>query len=446
MREGATEVFGSFVERRPNSKLRPIKMVDGKFHVKLCFGLSESDESNDKAAGGEFSKEHYLQNGADNRALLQHIAKSIYARSKRPMRAVLYNACNGESWTEEWCGTKKSQTDGSRDDNAWTLSFDHSNTTKKTNDGAQITPFSHSASPTSISISSPNLIGGNGLNECYKVVEGLPPLLSCTYPFANITPIVQQHHHSFHVHIDVSPLSLAQIIKVCQNFIKYEEAIDSFMPFTRRDDRCSDCRSNKLAMKRRGANADQQLTNKERNVVIGRCASVEELISTLNPLRGASNTRYKLNLNLGHSYGTDMCNRDNATADTKLIEFLQHPTSKDKTTITHWIRFCMAFVKNSARLRAPMALKNTTSLEEEFDLLFEYVVKDRALENFYKERRDHFSLKEEEERVARLVMENIENDAMSISGGSDEEVSGLITQRKREFPTNDMNKNKRHCS
>jgi hypothetical protein len=106
----------------------------------------------------------------------------------------------------------------------------------------------------------------------------------------------------------------------------------------------------------------------------------------------------------------------------------------------------MAFVKNSARLRAPMALKNTTSLEEEFDLLFEYVVKDRALENFYKERRDHFSLKEEEERVARLVMENIENDAMSISGGSDEEVSGLITQRKREFPTNDMNKNKRHCS
>ena len=91
------------------------------------------------------------------------------------------------------------------------------------------------------------------------------------------------------------------------------------------------------------------------------------------------------------------------TGTKQTIEFRQHPPSKDKTAVTHWIRFCTAFVRNSARLRAPMALKSTTSLEEEFDLLFEYVVKDRPLRNYYRDRRDR--LIEEEERARSLQAE-----------------------------------------
>ena len=53
------------------------------------------------------------------------------------------------------------------------------------------------------------------------------------------------------------------------------------------------------------------------------------------------------------------------------IEFRHHSSSKDKTIVTHWIRFCIAFVLNSSRLRSPMALKSTTSIDEEFELLFE---------------------------------------------------------------------------
>jgi hypothetical protein len=116
----------------------------------------------------------------------------------------------------------------------------------------------------------------------------------------------------------------------------------------------------------------------------------------------------------------------------------------------------MAFVKNSARLRSPNALKNTTSIEDEFDLLFEYVVKDRALRNFYRERRDEYAAKEEEERLERLVANQgigLGGDDMSISeGGSDDETllgddANDGSNLKRASNSEErMDKSKRHCS
>jgi hypothetical protein len=191
-----------------------------------------------------------------------------------------------------------------------------------------------------------------------------------------------------------------------------------------------------------------QLNNKDRNNMIARCTSFQDLLSCLNPNADAS---YKLNLrNLISS----------PSNNNKLyIEFRQHPTSKDKTTTTNWIRFCMAFVKNSARLRAPNPLKNTTSIEDEFDLLFEYVIKDRALRNFYREKRDGYAAREEEERLERLgssttVLEgNLKNDQddMSISNdGSDEEDevsydANSNLKREAEATVGDVHESKRHC-
>jgi hypothetical protein len=110
---------------------------------------------------------------------------------------------------------------------------------------------------------------------------------------------------------------------------------------------------------------------------------VQELVGCINPSKEQC---YKLNLSclVDHGY----------------IEFRHHESSKDKTTVTNWIRFCAAFVKNSARLRSPLSLKETTSIEEEFDLLFEYVVKDRALRNFYRDRKGSI---EEQERERQIV-------------------------------------------
>ncbi len=49
--------------------------------------------------------------------------------------------------------------------------------------------------------------------------------------------------------------------------------------------------------------------------------------------------------------------------------------------IKNWIRFCVAFVHNSARFRTPVAD------DEIFEMLFMYVVKDRFLRDFYRLRR-----------------------------------------------------------
>lgn len=426
LREGAPETIGTFVEKRPNSIMRPIKMTDGNFAINLLFGV---DYDNNELP---------LENGAENRILLQQIAKSIFGRSKRPMRAVLHNPNNGESWTEEWFKSKKEKSN--IDDVAWTLSFvrasssvgyhPSSNVITQSQDTVESDLVSTHVSSTEISILSPSLSGGEGLNECYKIIEGLPSYLTCTNQnegqgLSAYTP----RDHSLHVQIDVSNLTILQIIKVCQNFIKYEEAIDSFMPWYRRENCFRDCLSNKLAMK--GDKTQQQLNNKERNNMIARCTSFRDLIHCLNPEDDRS---YKLNLR----------NLINSTNNKLYIEFRQHPTSKDKTTTTNWIRLCMAFVKNSARLRSPNALKNTTSIEDEFDLLFEYVVKDRALRNFYRERRDVYAAREEEGRMGRLKMEADEDD-MSISDSDSVEVSNANSNLKREAETLEVNNNKRHC-
>ncbi|KAL7485015.1 hypothetical protein ACHAW6_010613 [Cyclotella cf. meneghiniana] len=455
------EVYGEFVERRPNCKLKPIKMMDGRFRVRLCYGL-EADSPDGRGIGSFYmSNERQLQQPsscAENRALLQHIAKSIYSRSKRPMRAKLRNRCNGESWTEEWFGNKTSHNNHltSEEDDTWTLKFVRSTVEDESICATHMTSSrdskpSHDAKPTTvISISSPNLIGGNGLNECYKIIEGLPPYLSCTHRNADPKIITahhpQQQQHSFHVHINVAHLSLPQIIKICQNYIKYEEAIDSFMPWHRRDNRCHCCLSNKHAMSEK---AQQELTNKERNIMIGKCTSLQELVSCLNPTEGQF---YKL-----HLQHLSLPTPSHGINASHTIEFRQHPSSKDKTTITNWIRFCMAFVNNSARLRAPMALKNTTSLEEEFDLLFEYVVKDRALRNFYKERRDDYYNCDDvfacapQVPVSLVSRKNSLDDSMSISdGGSDDNELDQNSCRKRDSRSDDVVdepvNNKRHCS
>ncbi|KAL7544570.1 hypothetical protein ACHAWF_007947 [Thalassiosira exigua] len=348
-----------FTEKRPHQQLKPLKMMDASvFSLKMYFGL-------DLSIGASFS--------------LRDIANSVYSRSKLPIQLLLEN---GQT---EVFAKKPSAASAS-----WLMNVSPSATRTPT------IPIAVA------SISSPDLKGGHGLNECYKLLSGLPP--SC---------IISNASMSFHitVQMDVTMLSLQQIVKVCQNFIKYEEAIDSFAPWYRREYQCEDCRSNKQAM--------EGDTNKQRNQNVSRCGSLEELVACLNPVQ---NQQYKLNLRklVNHGHPGDPVTK-------RVVEFRQHTSSKDKTTVTHWIRFCSAFITNSARLRAPMALKGTTSIEEEFDLLFEYVVKDRALRNFYKEKRDTLVAEEEKGGNQRLMVTQSpldsklheSMDSMSFSDSSD---------------------------
>ncbi|KAL7532441.1 hypothetical protein ACHAXR_008343 [Thalassiosira sp. AJA248-18] len=360
--ECATESLPLFIEKRPHQNLKPLKMMDSTFSLEMYFDLDDSIAASSS---------------------LYMTAKSVYSRSKLPIRLLLENG-----------HTENFATKPSAASMAWLVKLVQPAVSDATNSST-------------ISISSPNLTGGHGLNECYKIIEGLPP--SCIIPTPS-GPLSFSPRTSVHVQIDVSTLSLQQIIKVCQNFVKYEEGMDSFVPWHRREDRCETCRSNKQAMA-----GD---TNKERNQQISKCGTAEELIEFLNPME---THHYKLNLRR-------LVDATGQSAPKRSIEFRQHTSSKDKATVTHWIRFCTAFVRNSARLRAPMALNETTSIEEEFALLFEYVVKDRALRNFYREKKDKMIVEEEKERLKQLngMMKKSESmDSMSISDSSNSEGSKI---------------------
>ena len=359
LNEGGNESYPAmvFVEKRPNHVLKPMKMMDVTFILKMKFGLDQSISTTSS---------------------LYESAKSVFSRSKIPIRVL------SEDGNSEEFGFAKKKSAAST---AWSFKLDCSSH----NESEQVTR-EHDV----LSISSPNLTGGHGLNECYKIIEGLPWHCNASSPVG-----------SLHIRIDVSRiLSTEQLVKLCQNFIKYEESVDSFMPSHRRDGHCCDCRSNKQHIK--------GMTNKERNDLLSKCKTVQELVSCMNP----SKECYKLNFSF--------------LIDCGYIEFRQHESSKDKTTVTNWIRFCAAFVKNSTRLRSPLSLKETTSIEEEFDLLFEYVVKDRALRNFYRGRRDSFEAQaQERERQIMDMAAKEPSDEMSISDGSSSAESAHNDRFKR---------------
>lgn len=175
----------------------------------------------------------------------------------------------------------------------------------------------------------------------------------------------------FHVHCDVRDLSLASLIRVCQTFIKYESSMDSFMPPSRRTGSAESnqyFRSNKFDI---GPN----LTNKQRHDMLGRCSSLEELCDMMNP----SGRYYKLNLQ-------NLISRRQPT-----IEFRQHSATASYAKLKNWVRFCMAMVHNSARLRSSSCLKDSASLDDQFEKLFYFVIKDRFLRDYYLLRRSQLN-------------------------------------------------------
>jgi hypothetical protein len=56
-----------------------------------------------------------------------------------------------------------------------------------------------------------------------------------------------------------------------------------------------------------------------------------------------------------------------------------------------WLTFLCSilFVQNSARLKSPTPFMEGRDLRFQFNALFQYVLKDRALRNFYRERQEH---------------------------------------------------------
>lgn len=203
---------------------------------------------------------------------------------------------------------------------------------------------------------SPILTGGDGLGEVDHVMRTLKDLGA---------DVSINQSMGFHCHIDVSTLTLADMKKICQNYCKYESAIDSMMPASRRGSKNEFSKSNRQAV------GDYDgASNRTIHTNIAQCQSLAELGNLVSP-----NRYYKLNL------------RPIVDGRQTTIEFRQHSGTYSKDKVKNWVRFCMAFVQNSSRLRAPSYITKNNSEEKLFEMMFMYVIKDRCLRDFYHQRR-----------------------------------------------------------
>ena len=204
------------------------------------------------------------------------------------------------------------------------------------------------------------LRGGEGLAECHRVVRAVQSVQSITI---NKTM-------GFHVHVDASSLTCQQLVRLCQNFVSFEEAIDAFMPRSRKGNDNEFCRSNKSAIIE-GRMPD---LNRVRHSRLASCRTKKELAQVMNP---DGNRYFKLNLqNLGRG------------GKKNTVEFRQHSATSNAEKVNRWVRFCVAMVQNSADSRSTLLLDEGTGVDVQFHLLFEDVIKDRSLRNFYDKRRE----------------------------------------------------------
>ena len=216
---------------------------------------------------------------------------------------------------------------------------------------------------TKFELVSPILNGGEGLHQCYHIVQN---------GLGSLSTVKVNKSMGFHVHVDATDISLRALKNICQNFIKYEDAIDSFLPPSRRtgsEESSKYCKSNMLAI------SFKKESNKLRHDRIEKCTSMKDLFEVMNP---KNDRYYKLNF------------QNLAKGRQQTIEFRQHSATSDYSKIQNWVRFCMAFVHNSIRFKSPSSLKDNTSIDDQFDKLFSFVIKDRYLRNFYQERKQEF--------------------------------------------------------
>jgi len=201
------------------------------------------------------------------------------------------------------------------------------------------------------------LKGEEGIKECESVIKA-----------AKLeTSIKVNKSMGFHVHIGRSSFNMAQLKNICIMFVRFEKAMDSLMPKSRRGDNNEYGASNRNVVGGTHANHD------ERRDVILKCNSIDELMDVMNPEEHPQNGRggryFKLNLRTG---------------DKNTFEFRQHSATANSEKVKCFLHFCLAFVHNSADLRdLPLDVDHG----DEFEILFKHIIKDRYLRDYYFNRR-----------------------------------------------------------
>ena len=173
----------------------------------------------------------------------------------------------------------------------------------------------------------------------------------------------------FHVHVDISDVSLDEIKRICAQFVKFEDVMDRFMPQSRRGN------NNKYGLSNRYNKILHKLSNEECNERILSCSTLNELGNVMNPTTQDGNKRssryYKLNLQ------NVIWNRQ------PTLEFRQHSGTHNSTKIAKWIQFLLEFVDSSIRQANPDNFKNERNPEFKQKKLFQWLVTDKHVKKFY---------------------------------------------------------------
>ena len=185
----------------------------------------------------------------------------------------------------------------------------------------------------------------------------------------------------FHVHFDVGKYSIYDVIKICQLFVKYEKAMDSMLPFSRRTGSANSDKffnSNmKLAMEVLGKNEEGVLA------ALGSCKNYHDIAEVMNPSKSTLQDRRYFKLNLQNLITERQCT----------IEFRQHSATADYDKVDAWVRFIIRFCVNAASLDKPTSFDDAPrNVDEQFEHLFKNIIRDSVLHSHYRERRHLLSV------------------------------------------------------
>ncbi|KAL7471575.1 hypothetical protein ACHAXS_011866 [Conticribra weissflogii] len=224
-------------------------------------------------------------------------------------------------------------------------------------------------------------IEANELNPLSATFELVSPILSGPRDLRELSRIVTtmtdvasvrvNESMGLHVHVETKEddYSLQNMISIFQNFLLYEDIMDSFLPKHRRTDSEESRRyfkSNKRSILHQNTAATSL---EDALLILSSCQSYNELYDQMNPNVGKGRRYHKLNL------------QNLKTRRQPTIEFRQHHASKNVEDIVSWVRFCILFVCNASKL-SPICSSDGIP-DATIESLFNDIIKCSVLKTFY---------------------------------------------------------------
>ncbi|CAB9503409.1 ring finger protein 216 [Seminavis robusta] len=206
------------------------------------------------------------------------------------------------------------------------------------------------------------------------------------------------------VHVIARGMDFPALVRLCQNFCKYESAMDVLLPQSRRTGSHASNKFFQSISETLGGQAAES-TLKHKLEMIGACRNTESLVELVNP-RGSS---YKLNLRPVIALST---NNATASSSPPYIEFRQHSSTSNPQKMQAWVTVCNALLERAiSHGKAPLAFHASRTVDEQVDTFFSVVVKDPQCKTYFEERRAALQREGQDNAAASSTTSRASSDA-----------------------------------